>query len=274
MAKGLIDVEVIKQSAWKRKPSMLEEKLVTFFDLQQAAKERLISVWLSVNLCYGLHFEVMVIPLAQSDMGWEGRAAWVMHLIRYCSICGNKCGRLSDSLPPCHVSSPLPARLPPALLVSALSSSFTAALQFPPKFFTASPLLLQHRAFFLKHSSYLVSLHHTHCIILLDKSQHYQIPSFTLMPDYFSSRSLLFIQPVCSLFFGRHCLPLTSLTCLAWAWCCWCCRVQVDLDLICSYIATLLCKINVFIPLLQGVSFFLSLKTMVMKMQHILLKLI
>lgn len=62
-----------------------------------------------------------------------------MHLIRYCSICGNKCGRLSDSLPPCHVSSPLPVRLPPALLVSALSSSFTAALQFPPKFFTVAP---------------------------------------------------------------------------------------------------------------------------------------
>lgn len=32
-----------------------------------------------------------------------------MHLICHCSICGNKCGRLSDSVPSRHVSSPLPA---------------------------------------------------------------------------------------------------------------------------------------------------------------------
>lgn len=91
-----------------------------------------------------------------------------MHLIRHCSICGNKCGRLSDSVPSCHVSSPLPARLPPAFLSSLLSSPFNAAVQFlwvPPN--SLAPLSLSPAlstwASFLKHSSpYLLSPpHHT-----------------------------------------------------------------------------------------------------------------
>lgn len=72
-----------------------------------------------------------------------------MHLIRHCSICGNKCGRLSDSVPSRHVSSPLPARLPPAFLSSTLSSPLNAAVQFlwfPPDSLAPplSLLLCQH----------------------------------------------------------------------------------------------------------------------------------
>lgn len=66
-----------------------------------------------------------------------------MHLIRHCSICGNKCGRLSDSVPSRHVSPPLPARLPPAFLCSTLSSPPNAAVQFlwfPPS--SLAPLSL------------------------------------------------------------------------------------------------------------------------------------
>lgn len=91
-----------------------------------------------------------------------------MHLIRHCSICGNKCGRLSDSVPSCHVSSPLPARLPPAFLSSLLSSPFNAAVQFlwfPPNSLAplSLPPTLSTWASFLKHSSpYLLSPpHHT-----------------------------------------------------------------------------------------------------------------
>lgn len=92
-----------------------------------------------------------------------------MHLIRHCSICGNKCGRLSDSVPSCHVSSPLPARLPPAFLSSALSSPLNAAVQFlwfPPNSLTPLSFApaLSTWASFLKHSSpYLLSPpHHTY----------------------------------------------------------------------------------------------------------------
>lgn len=98
-------------------------------------------------------------------MGWEGRAVSVMHLIRHCSICGNKYGRLSDSVPSRHVSSPLPARLPPAFLSSTLSAPLNAAvpfLWFPPDS-GLSPALSTWASFLKPSSSYLLSSpHHTY----------------------------------------------------------------------------------------------------------------
>lgn len=142
-----------------------------------------------------------------------------MHLIRHCSICGNKCGRLSDSVPSRHVSSPLPARLPPAFLSSTLSSPLNAAVQFlwfPPSSLAppSLPPALSTRASFLKHSSpYLLSPpHHTYNPSVLSTNLNL-IKLFPFpLPNCLFSCLFLFLPPVCSLFFTPHRLPPTSLT--------------------------------------------------------------
>lgn len=152
-------------------------------------------------------------------MGWEGRAVSVMHLIRHCSICGNKCGRLSDSVPSRHVSSPLPARLPPAFLSSALSSPLNAAVQFlwfPPDSLAPplSLLLCQHGPLSSSTALLISSLLLTTLIIHLSSQQISTLSnsSFPSMPNCLSSCLFLFLQPVCSLFFTPHRLPPTLLT--------------------------------------------------------------
>lgn len=68
-------------------------------------------------------------------MGTQGRGAAVMHLIRYCSVSDNKCGRLSDSVQLRHVSTGAPAcqaARPPGAFFSSTHSAALSALS-PPR---------------------------------------------------------------------------------------------------------------------------------------------
>lgn len=132
-----------------------------------------------------------------------------MHLIRHCSICGNKCGRLSDSVPSCHVSSPLPARLPPAflssppflLLLLMLLCSFCGFLPTPSLLYL-SLLLFQHGPLSSSTALLISSLLLTTLLIHLSSPQISTLSNSFL--SFYAKLLLLLLvpllQPLCSLF--------------------------------------------------------------------------
>ena len=152
-----------------------------------------------------------------------------MHLIRHCSVSGNKCGRLSDLVPSRHVSmgallcqpvclwlsSPPPLR--PVFLSSLLLRSVDAS---PTTSSPLSPALLTQAS--SSSTVILISFLLTILIIPLSSQQITTLSGFflSLLPNCLSSSSLLlfFIQPVYSLslslslsFVASLCLRPTSL---------------------------------------------------------------
>lgn len=151
-----------------------------------------------------------------------------MHLIRHCSVCGNKCGRLSASVPSRHVSSPPPARLPAALLSPPLPSFSPCSLslsrwcgvcaslptsthQLCCSFNAGSPFFLLH---FFSQARLRLSLLPSHNpsvvarpITTLSTSFLFRLPNGLLS----SSRSLLrCLSSLFSFFLSLYCLPRTS----------------------------------------------------------------
>lgn len=156
-----------------------------------------------------------------------------MHLIRYCSVSGNKCGRLSDLVPSRHVS--LGAQLcQPVCLRRCSPLCYSTLLLCSVCGFLPHSVLFKHGPFFVS-TTILISSpsHHAYNLCPLNKSQSYLTPSHPFSRIASLPPLLSTIYPACRLvpLFALLCLPPNFphrlvfsacrcdwLTCLGWVW--------------------------------------------------------